>query len=266
MYNHLAMYSASLGSVTDSDVTAALDTVLTRRNGHLILTEDFDLVAAYGTGTTLARARFGSAALSQIGNNHLWPLERSATITDIPAIIDYRDSPLRLPQNEEITILATTDAVGPARVEFALWLAAQGWSRTYPPHLARLKTRATVTITAGAEGAWTALAEPTFERDLLNGVYAVVNAELVAPNAVAFRLRFPDQPNVNGKQLRPGKLVTNALGDDPGRIIPNGLGEWGRFHTFSPPEVEVFGDSAGGTYELRLDLLYLGRDESLLIR
>lgn len=264
MYSHLVVYSESLAQVTDSDIDAAADGILTRRNTHLIVTEPYNLLAAYGTGTTLTRARFASPALTQKGSNHLWPLERSATITDDPAFMDFRDRPLVLPRNEEIQIEATTDAIGPARVEFALWLGTPEWTRNIPVGLDRQIARATVVIAAGAEGAWGLLAEPVFEQDLFNGVWAVVGAQLVAANAVAFRLRFPDAPNVRGKQHRPGALVTNALGDKPIDLSFGGLGEWGRFHTFTPPEVQVFGDAAGGTYELRLDLVYLGQDQSLL--
>lgn len=261
---HLVAYSESLGSVTDSDVNAAADGVLTSRNSHLIFTGEYDLIAAYGSSTTLTRARLGNAALNQVGNPHLWPLDRSATIADLPAIMDIRDTPLRLPQNEELTILATTDAAGPAVADFVLWLAAPGWSNNLPAHRDRLITRATVVAPAGAESAWNVPAEIVLERDLLNGVYSVVGASVVAANAIAFRMRFPDQPVIQGRQHRPGSLVQNALGNEPPKISFRGFGEWGRFHTFTPPEIQMFGDAAGGTYEVRLDLLYLGQSESLL--
>lgn len=263
-YTHLSVYSASFGSVTDSDTTAALDEIITRRNNHLIFTEAYDLLAAYGTGTTLTRARFGNASLNQVGNPHIWPLERSATITDNPALMDLRETPLALPQNEELTILSTTDAVGPARAEIPIWLGAAGFSRNLPAYRDRLRTRATAVVAAGAEGGWSSLAELVFERDLINGVYSVIGATVVAANAVAFRLQFPDQKPVNGRQHRPGSLVMNALGDEPCRLSFGAFGEWGRFHTFTPPNLQVFGDAAGGTYEVRLDLLYLGPQESAL--
>jgi len=42
------------------------------------------------------------------------------------------------------------------------------------------------------------------------------------------------------------------------------LGEWGRFHTFTPPQLEVFDDTAGGTYEVRLHLVRVGEDRTLV--
>ena len=99
-----------------------------------------------------------------------------------------------------------------------------------------------------------------------NGVYAVVGCWVVAANALAFRLRFPAQPGVGGKQFRPGGLVQDAANLQPHPMFNGGLGEWGRFHTFELPQIQVLADAAGGTYEIRMALLYLGKDEMLLQR
>lgn len=262
---HVAAYSESLGSVTNSDVNAASDDVLQRRNSHLIFSEPFNLIAAYGSSTTLTVARFGNVALTQIGTNHIWPLDRTDTIQRYPAVMDLRHMPMQMPQNEELTIEATTDAVGPVIANFLLWLAKPQWSKNLPQGMRVLTTRATCVIAAGAASSWTALSALVMERDLLNGVYAVVGANVVAANAVAFRLFFPNQPLVGGRQLRPGGLVMNTVGLAPWDGQSKGLGEWGRFHTFEPPMLQVFEDTAGGTYEVRLELVYLGPELSLLM-
>lgn len=261
---HLAAYNEAVGAVTNEDINAALDEVFTRRNSHLIFTDPVNLLAVFGIGSLLSRLRFGNQGLVQKGQNHIWPLNVSATIPTLPAAYDLRDNPLRLPTNEEITIEGTTTAVGPSDVNAVLLLAWPDWSMNFPPHRDRLMTRCTAVIAAGAESAWTALSELVFERDLLNGVYAVVGVSVVAAAAIAFRMRFPDQPARFGKQLRPGGLVQETAALNPHTMFQGGLGEWGRFHTFTPPEIQVFDDTAGGTYEVRLNLLYLGEDESLL--
>lgn len=261
---HMAAYKESIDNTANSDVNAVLDEVITRRNNHLIFTEDFNALAVYGFGALLARARFANAALTQLGSNHIWPLEVSATIPDLPQLMDMRDSPMRLPKNEELTIEITNTGAGPTETGAVLLLGKPDWSMGFPPHRNRLVARATCVIAAGTETTWTALSELAFERDLLNGVYAVVGASVVAADAIAARFRFPDQPAVGGKQLRPGVLVQNATNLAPHPMFMGGLGEFGRFHTFSPPEMQVLADAAGGTYEVRLQLLYLGEDESLL--
>lgn len=261
---HLVMYSASLGLVTDSDVTAAADDIITRRNNHLIFTEPYELIGAWGSGTTLTRARLGNARLNQIGQPHLWPLERVAAPADSPIIQDFRENPVVLPQNEELTILATTDAAGPARTEFALWLAAPGWNRNLPGYRERLRVRGTFTPAVGAVGTWGLTNEIAFERDLLNGVYSVIGAYVFNAAGVAFRLQFPDQQRINNRQHRAGSLLTLALGDEPCAFATEAFGEWGRFHTFTPPSVQIFGLTGAVATEVRLDLLYLGESESLL--
>lgn len=262
---HTVAYSESLGAVTNSDVNAANDDVLGTRNSHLILTEPYDVLAVYGSSSTLTRARFGNATLQQKAIPHLWPLGRSDTIPSRPPIMDRRHMPIMLPQDEEITIEATTDAAGPVIANFIMWLAAEGWSQNIPRGLDRFTVRATAVIVAGAASQWTALANLVMERDLIQGSYAVVGAEVVAANAIAYRIRFPDQVAVNNKQLRPGGLVQNALGDIPWEAQSGQLGEWGRFHTFTLPQLQVFDDTAGGTYEVRLDLVYLGSTREALM-
>jgi len=171
---------------------------------------------------------------------------------------------MALPQNEELTIEATTDAAGPVIQNFILHLVKPQWNMNFPGFLERLTVRATSVIVAGAASAWTAEAELVFERDPLNGVYAVIGGNVVSATATAWRLRFPDQMPADGKQLRPGGLTQTALGDYPFEADNGGWGEFGRFHTFTPPLLQCFDDVAGGTYEVRLDLLYLGENENLV--
>lgn len=261
---HVSAYSESLGNVTNNDVNAVVDDVLTVRNSHLILTEPYNVLMAWAFGSTLSRIRFGNVALTQLGSNHIWPVDISATVPDDPAIMDIRRYPLELPQDEEITLEATTSAVGPAQAGAVLWLGTPSWNANLPVGLDRFVTRATAVVAAGSETTWTALSEMTFERDLYNGTYAVVGASVVAANALAFRLRFPDVPSVGGKQLRPGGLVQDTASLNPHMTWLSGMGEWGRFHTFSPPQVQVFADAAGGTYDIFLDLVYLGKSRELV--
>lgn len=258
MYHHLAMYSASLGAVTNSDVTTPTDGVFSTRNSHLIFSENYNLISAHGRGTLLTRARFGNIGLSYRGTNHLFPLLAGATVESRPGVIDYRAFPMKMPLNEEITIEATTSAAGPAAVWIMLRFAAPQWSMNLPSFKDRIKVRATSVVAAGTARTWGALTALTFERDLFNGTYSVIGAQVIGAGAAAFRLFFPVQRLVNGRQLRPGGLITQAIGDIPDPAQAGGLGEWGRFTTFEPPMIQSFDDTVGSTYEIRLDLAYLG--------
>lgn len=263
---HLAAYNESLGSVTNSDVNAVVDDVIQVRNSHLIFSEPYNLLGMFSMGANSTRARFGNVALQYRGIQHLYPIHKSATVPSRP-VVDWKwPSPIAMPLNEEITIEATTDAVGPADDNHLLFLAKPDWQPREPSGEDIGWVRATVVITAGAESAWTGLTAVVFERDLFNGVYAVVGANVVAANAVAFRLDFRTQPAVAGRKHRPGSMVQDVLGDIPWPQAANGLGEWGRFSTFEPPSIQTLDDTAGGTYEVRLRLKYLGPDLALLQR
>lgn len=261
---HTVAYSASLAAGPNLDTAFIQDDVLGSRNSHLILTEDFNAIMTYQIGALMTRARFGNAALSQKGRNHLWPIEVSATVPRLPLPNDLRDTPLKLPRNEEITIESANSGAGPTQTSVILWLASPDWSQNLPGYLDRLTTRCTVVVAAGAETTWGPLGTIVMEQDLLNGVYAVIGASFVAAAALAFRFRFPDQPANRGKQYRPGALVQESTATSPFAGFRGGMGEWGRFHTFTLPQVQFLADAAGGTYEGRLDLLYLGESEGLL--
>ena len=266
MYFHCLAYAESIDNTANSDMNAAADAVYGVRNNHLIITDPMNLIAAYPIGAQLTRARFGNAFYTQLTQTHLWPIEQSATVPDDPAVLDFRDGPMPIPINEEVTIEVTNAVAGPTATSAMLLLANDQWSQNWPAYQRRVLTRATTTIVAASETTWSAEANLTFERDLLNGVYAVVGCNVVAANALFFRLRFPDQLAVNAKQNRPGGPVQDTLALAPWKPLMGGLGEWGRFHTFNPPQVQVFADAAGGTYEVRLDLLYLGESRDLLFR
>lgn len=265
MYHHFVAYSESVAQLTNTDINAVADEVLQSRNSHLIMSERFDVIAAHALGTTLTRLRFGNIGLTFRGVNHLFPTGRVATVDSRPGVIDRRLWPLELPMNEEITLEATTDAAGPAQVICGMWLAKPQWSQNIPLGMERFTTRATAVVAAGSETTWTALAPLVMERDLFNGVYAVVGCQVIAAAAFGFRLFFPSQRQASGRQLRPGGLVMQAIGDYGWPAQSGGMGEWGRFHTFEMPSIQTVADAAGGTYEVRLDLVYLGERQDLLM-
>lgn len=266
MYHHLVAYAASLGAGPNLDTAFASDDVLMSRNSHMILTTRYNLIEAIPFGALINRSRFGNASMQRYSFQHLHPLMVSATVVNDPVPMDLRDFPMELPMNEEITIESGNSAVGPTVTGAILRLATPDWSMSQPGVLARITTRATAVVPAGTTTTWGALANLSFERDLINGVYVVLGVAVVAPGAIAFRVRFIDQPSINGKQHRPGGLVQQSHATQPYPQWKDGFGEWGRFHTFSPPQIQTFGDAAGGTYEVRLVLGYLGEDESLLQR
>ena len=266
MHWHLLAYEQNQTSSTNNAADMVPDGVLTRRNNRLISTDPLDLIGAAAMGSGILRARFNNIGLITRGIPHIWPVIRSATVPDRPGWMDLRQAPVALPVNEEIVVEITDNAVAAADNWVLLWLAGPGYSRNQQRGAERLTVRATATGSGGSETTWGNLVDLTFERDLIGGVWSVRGVECVAPNCVAFRFRFPRQPETFGRQWRPGGLVTNATGNVSQDGLFDGFGEWGRFNTYEPPQVQFLGDAAGVSAELFLHLEFLGQANSLLER
>lgn len=266
---HLTMFSASVAAVTDSDIAAPADQVLMTRNNHPIITVPFGLIAGHLFGSLTSRARFGNAQFTVDVQPHIYPLDVAAAPPDLPAVVDYRDDPLDMPVNEEITLLGTTTAAGPSNVNLAMFLAPPSWNRNVPAGTGPFWVRGTTVSPAGAARTWSNPANIAFERDPRQGVYAVIGGVVVSATGTAFRIIFPNPPVYKGYPLRPGGNVFASIGLEPWKPqtgVNGGLGEWGRFHTFNPPQVQLFDDAAGGTNEVRLLVIRVGNDMSLLFQ
>lgn len=260
---HLAAYTlTSAGAVAFSDMTAAVDGTFTQFNGHLIFTSPIKMLAAFIMGATVSDARLNVPSINPYGLHHIVPPEASATVPTNPDIDDYRSSPVDVPLNEEIAILMSN---GAAETDQAfLWLGTPDWTMNLPRGGQRSTIRVTATATR-VSNAWSADAALTFEQLPKGGVYSVLGCWGFEAAMLAFRLNFPNQKMYGGKKLFPGDLAMNAATNVPNKYGRNWLGEWGRFHTFEPPTVQVFSTAAGaGAETFNMDILYLGDSLGLL--
>lgn len=258
MFQVLA-YSASLGAAAaDSDVAAAVDPNFSIRNNHFILTEPYQLVAAYYNALTATRARLNVPSINGVGRHLIEPVSQSASIVSRQYVQDLRDYPLALPQNEEIAVEGSNAAAGAEQATAILFIAPQGWNRNLPRGIIRINIRATASPTGVANG-WSADANLAFIDNLKGGYYSVVGMRVQGTAVIAARLNFRNGAVVNGRKLLPGCPGQQAVGDFPNPIWLGGMGSYGMFHSFEPPSVAVFTSAAGAvTCELRLDVVYHG--------
>jgi hypothetical protein len=265
MFTVLPYLLATGGSVVDTDMSAVADAVFTTRNSHYIFTEQYNLMAQVAMGATFTRANVQVPTWNAIGRFNVWPgMLSSANILSPPRVawMDHAVTPI--PMNEEYTVKMTDGASENAM--YFLWPATPGHTRNIPAGQLAIPVRATSTITQVANG-WAGPGTLSMEQSLRGGVYSIVGAECVGAASALFRLIFPRSRNYKGRYLRPGWLCQQAIGDLPEQrlhINPYYLGEWGRFHTFEQPQLEVYGAAATSsvTFELRLWLIYLGQDEA----
>src|SRR5438876_1263872 len=113
---HVCSFTASLGSVTDTDTPAATDDVMTILNGHFVLRKEMQVIGVYAGGGLTSRVRFDSPSTRYYGNPLIRPFDNVA----VPANnynFDYSyDNPFTLPPGEEIAIQWSTTGAGPTRV------------------------------------------------------------------------------------------------------------------------------------------------------
>lgn len=267
----LLAYQVTAG-VNDSnvDMVAVADPNFTRRGGssgagHFIFTEPYQLLGASHHGASATDLRFNVPSWNAIGRQHVWPVNRSATIQSDPRIMDLRRYPWQIPINEEVALEESGNLGAATEQEFStLWIAPPSWNGNMPKGQGMFWLRFTATITVIAN-AWSADVNITMAENIKGGVYSVIGAEAQAAGLIAFRLNFPRAMLYNGRKLLPGDLGTQAIGNQDPRWDPFAWGEWGRFHSFELPQFEALSISGGGTaIEGRLLVVYLGQDMSLL--
>lgn len=261
-FHHLLMYSYSdgTGGLQLQDSTASIDPSFSQRNGHIIFTENYNLIAAQGLGVTMTDAEFNVPSINAVGRHHIQPVMQLATgaVPSPHTIEDLRAYPMPLPTNEEIAVLISNGGVAPEHDSALLYIAPPTWSRNLPAGLQRLRVLATATITPGAYS-WGPDATFAFETTLKGGWYSLVGAMGIGTALFAYRINFPRMPLIQGRKLYPGSigLATNR---DLGEYHDlSWLGHWGTFHTFEPPQVAGWSSATTNiSATFYLDLIFHG--------
>ena len=261
---HLLGFTASLGAAAANTALGAVaDAEFSRRgtagSETYVFTEPYKLLAASHNAASATRARINMPTLNEVCRAQIYPPNRSATIPSNPQIADYRDSPIDLPENEDLGIEASNDAAGAEQTYVFCWIAAPNWTKQIRKGLRRIVVRAqsTASRVANTWGADGALTFP--DQTLKGGWYSINGVEVVEATTLAWRINFNRAPMVAGRKLRPGGLATQAIGNIPLDKGITAFGELGVFHTFELPQLGVFSNATGaGAQEVRLDLTYLG--------
>lgn len=254
----LAYQGTATLAAPNTKITAVADPIFSQRNTNFIFSEDYQMLASFYHGVTPTVARFNVPTWNTLGRQQIWPLEQSATIPDLPQMLDYRDFPLAFPKREEIAIEASCSAAGPEQHEAFLWIAPPGLNRNLPRGQQRIMVRATAAA-PGTTLVWGALGAITFAENLRGGYYSLIGAQCFDAGTLAIRFLFPRGPQYGGRVLRPGILCTEAIANSPLKENMGGFGVLGAFDTDEPPQIEIYANATGASVqELRLDLIYHG--------
>lgn len=257
----------AINSIPDPDITT--------QNNNFIFTGPYQLLSDLAVGASVEYGRYSVAQWNGWGKPNIFAVNRNANPTAPIWWHDYMMQRLSLPQNQQIQPYLTNNLSTGTENETLLWrIATPDWSRNVPA-LQTVPTggsqvfiaRATCTVTP-AVNSWVMNNAITFDQTPLGGVYAVLGAQCVGANGIAFRVAFPRTRMYLGRRLRPGGIVLPTFGSLPplfGYDDFAHLGVWGAFHTFEPPTFDILGSAATSTtYNIFLLLGYLGEPVSLL--
>jgi hypothetical protein len=260
--------TAVAAGATLADIPAITDPNFSARGGsggaaHWIFTEDYDLHAVAAFETTLTAAQLQDSLWNSINIPQIYPVNLGIVPASNPQVMDTRQFPMAIPQDEEIQFNASNALGSSTEASYGLlWIKPRGDTSTIPkPTLTnpRVKVLFTVTTVLTA-GVWTADAVVTITNALKGGSYLVLGTTLVVAHALAYRVNFVRAPLYQGRKLQPGGLVENVYGNVPLMKGVDWLGPQGVFNNFELPKLAILGTTTetSATYTGYFDCIWLG--------
>lgn len=242
---HLAAFYESIATGALTQVDAVQDDILTIQSNKFLLLDDWDLIFAQAGGTDIQRGRLVAPTFNKIGNPYIRPIRDVALTYDLPPVANYKSSPFRLPNRENIGFEAEHDNAG-AQVQFGLIGLAKS---IVPAPGGQVYTIRGTSTTAATAGAWSSLST-TWDNDLEGGFYNVVGGVVVGAAGIAFRLI--SQYSIE----RPGGLMTVDTNLPTHPLFRTGqLGRWIEFESDSLPTIQVLCTAATASFTIYLDIV-----------
>lgn len=250
MTHHTAAYFETTGAaVTDSQINALTDGVLSIRNNNFFLDQPLDLIFAAVMGLDLSRARIDSPTLRNITRPYLFEIGAGVDPDAVPRFADYWQRPFRLPADQELELQVTEASVGGSNITALINLL----TNNIPAPGGDIYTLRATSTTAATANAWSNIGPLTFDNSLPPGRYAVVGGIHQSANGQGFRVDFQ---SAAGQKEKPGGMSVNALDD---KIVPRqrlgGWGVWGEFDNTVLPSIEVLANGADAAHEVYLDII-----------
>jgi hypothetical protein len=235
---HLLAFNDTLAAVAGfQDVNGIADPVFPRANAGFDyqIPRDMVLLGAYAGGAANVRTRLVTPSITLNGNAQVVPISGTLLPAANPNFMDLSASPLRLFAEESLSCdMESNSATAVACV--ALVADAKELNYQLPDKGNMRWVRFTTTVTTVLEQ-W-ATGTIVFDDALEGGTYGVYGLQTFFATNIASRLSFPSQVQ------RPGCLGQATAVSRSAPIFWGGLGEWGRFDTFSLPQLECLDSAA----------------------
>jgi hypothetical protein len=260
---HMLAYRAALAAgAASADIAALADSEFTTRNSHFIFTEPYNLAALYYQAASATAARFNVSSLNALARAQIWPLNASATVPADPVIMDMRDMPMPLPENEEVAVEGSNSlACMTEQTTALLWIVPPNYNRNIPRGLQTMVIAATGAV-AGVANVWSALGNLTFTENLRGGWYTLWGAQFFDAGTIAMRFIFARPFLHQGRKFRPGVISQEAVANKPLLAQMGGFGVLGKFHSFEPPQIEILANATAASAQvIRLGITWHGDSE-----
>lgn len=249
MFHLLAFQKSQASAATLVALTPAVDQIFPQNsNGQYIMPLNAKLEAATALGATLGQARINTPAFRQVALPDIYPTIIAATPPTAP-YIDYKYGygPV-IEKNNPLEVDTTnTNGAGVDQQYAGLWMGDGNYNL---PSGKKWTFHATAAITLGNK-VWGS-GSFTFDQVLPYGTFAIVGMNVVGANLLFARIVFV------GGGWRPGVLCNTTYGHFPNPLFRAGaLGEYGRFESNAPPQIELFGNAAPTTQEIWLDCIQI---------
>lgn len=243
---HLCAYEEDIGTTADTELDAIPDDVVNRESDRFKFLQDMDIVFAMAMSATLNRAKLSCPSYRNITSPYITPVEVGATPGDYFRLMDLRNSPLRLPRREQLTVEATSDIAMGTEQAFVLLGVRDRFMPSPSGNSFLLRGTSTTAATADR---WTEV-DVTWEDIPKQGTYTVVGLHYIAATGVAARVNFQNQI------WRPGCVAVDTVGDQPHPMFMHGgLGSWGKFDADTFPLIEVLNAAAVAVHTFYLEIV-----------
>jgi len=245
---HLALYSASIASAAANvQLAAVADPVFAPAASGLLVNGLWpNVMRVCGVGNLLNRAQLNSASIRDFTPFDLNPVNVGTAIESPGRYLDFSGAPIPLKVNEELDVFVTNSAATATQTTVGIWFSD---SPPMPVKGRVFSVHWTITATFAAAG-FTAFT-PIFDSGLPSGTFALVGSRLKSVSGLFHRF-IPR----GGAPNRPGTTSCQAYDDHPEMFDRYGaMGEWMRFTSTTPPQIEAFQLAADAAAEGFLDLI-----------
>lgn len=240
---------------TDADMPVLGDITITTDSGsHPLLPIPLLGIWFYAVGNTLSRVRINSPKFRPIARPLIRPIEIANNPSSRPIFMEAFRHMLLFNAVEPISMLVTNNAPTGGERDFVIATFGDGNRNVPMGDMYTIRLTSSFTPTANA---WTASGALTFDDVLMAGQYSIIGYDQYNTGGVAARIAFPGPclPGAPG-QVRPGIITPTANGSQGTRYFRYGyLGEFGRFESFAPPQVEVLQTGATTNPDVYWDIV-----------